>query len=67
MATGTVRRWNDDKGYGFVEKDTGGDIFAHISDVNGRVEELTPGQRVQFDEGKDARNGKTHAQNITII
>lgn len=61
MATGTVKRWNDERGFGFIEKDDGNDIFAHISDVRGRVEELIPGQRVQFDEGIDKRNGKVHA------
>jgi CspA family cold shock protein len=63
MATGTVKWFNDSKGYGFITPDDGGeDLFAHFSAVqmNG-FKTLKEGQKVQFDvvagpKGKQASN-----------
>jgi cold shock protein len=63
MATGTVKWFNDAKGYGFITPDAGGeDLFAHFSEV--RVDgfkTLAEGQKVTYDEkmgqkGKQAGN-----------
>jgi CspA family cold shock protein len=63
MATGTVKWFNDSKGFGFVTPDEcGEDVFAHFSAINMQgFKTLTEGQRVTFDivdgpKGKNASN-----------
>ncbi len=63
MATGTVKWFNDSKGFGFVTPDDGGDdLFAHFSEINmSGFKTLTEGQKVTFDvtqgqKGKQASN-----------
>lgn len=54
MLTGTVRKWISDRWFGFIQRDDGtGDLFCHIREVNGRLDELRPGQRVRFEEGTE--------------
>ncbi len=51
MATGTVKWFNDSKGFGFITPENGGnDLFAHFSAIQGSgFKTLTEGQRVSFD------------------
>jgi CspA family cold shock protein len=50
MAQGTVKWFNADKGYGFVEVDGGKDVFVHYSAIHGDgYRSLDQGQRVEFD------------------
>ena len=63
MATGTVKWFNDSKGFGFITPDTGeGDLFAHYTAIQmGGFKTLKEGQKVQFDvtqgpKGKQAAN-----------
>jgi CspA family cold shock protein len=63
MAVGTVKWFNDSKGFGFITPEDGGDdLFAHFSAIQGRgFKTLTEGQRVNFDvttgpKGKQASN-----------
>ncbi|WP_293007773.1 cold-shock protein [Nitrosomonas sp.] len=63
MATGTVKWFNDSKGFGFVTPDDGGDdLFAHFSEINmSGFKTLAEGQKVTFDvtqgqKGKQASN-----------
>ena len=63
MATGVVKWFNGQKGYGFIQPDAGGpDVFVHISAVErAGLGSLNEGQKVSFEMEKDARNGKTSA------
>ncbi|MCK4621746.1 MAG: cold-shock protein [Desulfuromonadales bacterium] len=50
MAEGTVKWFNDSKGFGFIEQDNGPDVFAHFSAISGEgFKSLAEGMRVSFD------------------
>ena len=65
MATGTVKWFNSDKGYGFIENEDGsGDSFVHISAVEAAgMDTLQKEQRVSYDL-ETGRNGKVSAINL---
>lgn len=48
MPTGKVKWYDSEKGFGFISKDEGGDVFVHSSALPGGVASLKPGQRVEF-------------------
>jgi CspA family cold shock protein len=66
MNTGTVKFFNSTKGFGFIELGNGQpDIFVHISAVErSGMHSLAEGQKLSFDVVKDARNGKSAAENL---
>jgi CspA family cold shock protein len=50
MSAGTVKWFDDQKGFGFIEQEGGDDLFVHHSEVNG--ESLQEGQKVEFEVGQ---------------
>jgi CspA family cold shock protein len=67
MNTGTVKWFNEQKGYGFVQPDNGSkDVFVHISAVErAGLRTLKEGQKVSFEIVTDKRTGKSSAGNLT--
>jgi len=67
MQTGTVKWFNAQKGFGFIQPDNGGsDVFVHISAVErAGMNNLNEGQKVKFDIVADKRTGKSSAGNLS--
>jgi CspA family cold shock protein len=66
MSTGTVKWFNAQKGYGFIQPDDGSkDVFVHISAVErSGLASLREGQKVSYDIEQDRRSGKVSAGNL---
>jgi CspA family cold shock protein len=66
MATGTVRWFNETKGYGFIQPDNGGkDVFVHVSAVErSGLRGLAEGQKITYEVEADRRSGKESAVNL---
>ena len=66
MARGTVKWFNSQKGYGFIQPQGGGkDIFVHISAVErAGMDTLREGQKVTYEEQRDPKRGKSSAENL---
>ena len=67
MATGTVKWFNGQKGFGFIQPDAGGaDVFVHISAVErSGMGSLNEGQKVNYEIEQDKRTGKSSAGNLS--
>jgi len=64
--TGTVKWFNDAKGFGFIEQESGPDVFAHFSNISGDgFKSLSEGQKVEFTV-TDGQKGP-QAENIVAI
>ena len=63
MAIGTVKWFNDQKGFGFIQPDDGGkDVFVHISAVErANMRSLVEGQKISYELETDRRSGKQSA------
>lgn len=66
MNTGTVKWFNEQKGYGFIQPDNGQkDVFVHISAVErAGMRTLKEGQKISFEIVTDKRTGKSSAGNL---
>lgn len=69
MASGTVKWFNGQKGFGFIQPDDGGkDVFVHISAVErAGIRALNEGDKVSYDLVNDAKRGKSSAENLKKI
>jgi cold shock protein len=69
MTQGTVKFFNDQKGFGFIQPDDGGkDVFVHISAVErAGMRALNEGQKIAFDVVADQRTGKSSADNLQAV
>ncbi len=69
MTTGTVKFYNDQKGFGFIEPDNGQkDVFVHATALERcGISGLNEGQKVSFETEVDARNGKTAVSTIELV
>ena len=68
MATGTVKWFNEQKGYGFIQPDQGGrDVFVHISAVErSGLPGIREGQKISYEVEADRRSGKESATNLKV-
>jgi CspA family cold shock protein len=66
MATGTVKWYNETKGYGFIQPDNGGkDVFVHATALErAGMRGLTEGQKISYEVEADRRTGKESATNL---
>lgn len=69
MNTGTVKWFNDEKGFGFITNDAGGDdLFVHFSAIIADgFKTLKEGQKVTFDIEEDVQKGKPRAANVQVV
>lgn len=66
MTPGTVKFYNDQKGFGFIQPETGGaDVFVHVTALQrSGMDGLAEGQKVEFTTSVDSRSGKTAVDQI---
>ena len=69
MAQGTVKWFNQQKGFGFIQPDDGSqDVFVHINAVErAGMSSLREGQKVSFEIVADRRRGKSSAENLRAV
>jgi CspA family cold shock protein len=66
LTTGTVKFFNAEKGFGFISREQGDDVFVHFSNIQGDgYKSLDEGQRVEFDVAP-GRKGE-EAQNVRVV
>ena len=69
MTQGTVKWFNGQKGFGFIQPDDGGkDVFVHISAVErAGMSNLNEGQKISYEVVADRRSGKSSADNLQAV
>jgi CspA family cold shock protein len=67
MPTGKIKMFNEDKGFGFIKPDDGGDdIFFHVSALRDG-DEIRQGKAVSFEMGVDKKSGKPKAVSVDLV
>jgi len=69
MSRGTVKWFNGQKGFGFIQPDDGSkDVFVHISAVErAGMQSLNEGQKIEFEVVADRKTGKSSADNLRAV
>jgi CspA family cold shock protein len=69
MPTGTVKWYNSQKGFGFIQPDDGGkDAFVHVSAIErAGMGDLTEGQKISYELVTDKRSGKMSADKLKAV
>ncbi|MGD0762530.1 MAG: cold-shock protein [Roseiarcus sp.] len=69
MAIGTVKWYNSQKGFGFIQPDDGGkDAFVHVSAIErAGMSDLREGQKISFELVADTRSGKMSADKLQAV
>jgi cold shock protein len=69
MITGTVKWFNSQKGFGFIQPENADkDVFVHISAVErAGMQTLTEGQKISFEVVADSKTGKSSAENLKAV
>jgi CspA family cold shock protein len=66
VETGTVKFFNNEKGYGFITREQGEDVFVHFSNIEGNgYRTLEEGQRVEFEIGPGRKGDE--ARNVRVV
>ena len=66
VATGTVKFFNNEKGFGFISREDGDDVFVHFSNIEGSgYRSLEEGQRVEFEVGQGRKGDE--AQGVRVV
>lgn len=67
MAAGKIKMFNEDKGFGFIKPDDGGDdVFFHVSALRDG-DEINVGKAVTFEMGTDPKSGKSKAVSVDLV
>ena len=67
MPQGKIKMYNEDKGFGFIQPDDGGnDVFFHVTALK-EGDEIDRGVAVTFETGVDPKNGKTKAVSVDLV
>ena len=67
MPVGIIKFFNNEKGFGFIAPENGGeDVFVHVSALRSGGA-LDKGTKVAYELGQDRRTGKTRAENVSIL
>ena len=66
MATGTVKFFDEQKGFGFISREEGDDVFVHFSEIQGSgFKTLQEGQKVEFEVGPGRKGDE--AKNLRVL
>jgi cold shock protein len=66
VTTGTVKFFNTEKGFGFISRDSGDDVFVHYSNIAGSgYKNLEEGQKVEFDVAPGRKGDQ--AENVRVV
>jgi CspA family cold shock protein len=66
VTTGTVKFFNNEKGFGFISRDDGDDVFVHFSNISGNgYKTLEEGQKVEFEIGPGRKGDQ--AENVRVV